>query len=200
MLDQISHISCLILLLSLRSFKGIRFFANNGNLRLCESLEKNCNLSEMTLTSCQTHTKHISCRCQITHQLRFYTSSLDKKNPYLECEKFHLEVFYHYKWEILHYEEVVSAIFIGYSGNILFRCRENTTKLKLRYFYCHSKELSIMIDVLCLVLRTHLSSGVSVACIRRHKRHFIPDAENAFAFVWILNIYIPVMDSSESIM
>ena len=51
------------------------------------------------------------------------------------------------------------------------------------YLYCHSKECSTMIVVLCLVLRTHLSSGVSVACIRRHKRHFIPNAENAFAFV-----------------
>ena len=180
MLDQISHISCLILWLSLRSFKGIRFFANNGNLRLCESLEKNCNLSEMTLTSCQTHTKHIFCRCQITHQLRCYTSILDKKFLIWNGKSFIWKYF----------------IIINGKSYIM----RNTMKLKLRYFYCHPKEYSTMKNILCLVLRTHLSSGVSVACIPRYKRHFIPNAGNAFAFVWILNVFIPAMDSSELIM
>ena len=32
-----------------------------------------------------------------------------QKIPYLEWEKFYLEVFYHYKWEILHYEEVIRS-------------------------------------------------------------------------------------------
>ena len=51
---------------------------------------------------------------------------------------------------------------------------------------CIAIQKNVHQNTLCLGLRTHLSSGVSVACIRRHKRHFIPNAENSFRF--LLNI------------